>query len=260
MYQILLFTLPFLFVLGVIFGSYLNVLIYRGSFKKSFEGRSYCVSCKKTLRWHELIPIISFLILRGKCSGCGAKISLQYPIVEILSGVIFIIPILASFNIHDSILFVMTSYLLLGISVYDIEHHEILEVLLRILLVVVAVNIIYEYVFFNNYYPLIYGVLLAMPYYLIAALSKERAMGIGDSWIALPIGALFSSFLEVVSVFLLSFWIGVAIIFVIYILQIISKGKKFSIGTAIPFAPFLTLSYIWVSVFGSISFELFALI
>lgn len=86
-----------LFIFGLVIGSFLNVLICRYDENKFIlnpkviGGRSKCPECGKTLKWFELFPILSFLFLRGKCSGCKKPISLQYPIIEILSGLIFIL-------------------------------------------------------------------------------------------------------------------------------------------------------------------------
>jgi prepilin signal peptidase PulO-like enzyme (type II secretory pathway) len=85
-----------LFALGLAAGSFLNVVSLRYDpdrflfARPVVGGRSTCPHCKKTLRWFELIPLISFLIQRGRCLRCGVRLSLQYPIVELLSGVIFV--------------------------------------------------------------------------------------------------------------------------------------------------------------------------
>jgi leader peptidase (prepilin peptidase) / N-methyltransferase len=82
--------LIFYTLLGLIIGSFLNVCIYRIPLKKSivFPGSS-CPNCGAAIRPYDNIPVLSYLILRGKCRGCGTPISLQYPIVELLSGIIF---------------------------------------------------------------------------------------------------------------------------------------------------------------------------
>lgn len=80
--------------LGAFVGSYLNVLALRFSPEEGFgasrKGRSHCPHCKQTLRWYELIPVISFFIQGGKCRSCHERLSLQYPIVELLSALVFI--------------------------------------------------------------------------------------------------------------------------------------------------------------------------
>ena len=91
-------TTVFLFITGLIVGSFLNVLIIRydpdrGLFHKTVVGgRSRCVKCLTQLRWYELIPLVSFFVLCGKCRTCRVGISMQYPIVELVTGGIFILP------------------------------------------------------------------------------------------------------------------------------------------------------------------------
>ena len=77
------------FSLGLIIGSFLNVVILRLNTEKSFGGRSACMVCRSQLCWYELIPVLSFLFLRGRCRNCKTKISFQYPLVELAAGIIF---------------------------------------------------------------------------------------------------------------------------------------------------------------------------
>ncbi len=87
MYEALLLIIPF--VAGTAVGSFLNVLILRGSQGEKPTGRSHCDSCGKTLAPRELVPVISFIIQKGRCRSCGAALSLQYPIVELLTGLAY---------------------------------------------------------------------------------------------------------------------------------------------------------------------------
>ena len=80
----------FLILLGLIIGSFLNVLIYRMPIGKSIvKPRSYCPQCKKPIKFYDNIPVISFIVLQGKCRGCKTRISLQYPLVEIFTAFTF---------------------------------------------------------------------------------------------------------------------------------------------------------------------------
>lgn len=85
----------FLFLLGTAFGSFLNVVIFRYDpdrhLLKNVNGRSHCMSCGRTLRWHELIPLFSFLFQMGRCRTCKATLSWQYPLVELLAGIMFVL-------------------------------------------------------------------------------------------------------------------------------------------------------------------------
>ena len=122
----------FIFLFGLIIGSFLNCVIYRLEKEEKLTGRSYCPHCKKTLNWKYLIPIFSFLFLWGRCGFCKKKISIQYPLVEILTALIFVIIFnifLASNLIYLVFLFYITSALIV-ILVYDLKYYLIPDTVL----------------------------------------------------------------------------------------------------------------------------------
>lgn len=86
----------FIFAAGLIIGSFLNCLIYRleiseqGWLKKMIFGRSFCPNCRHTLAWYDLIPVLSFVFLKGRCRYCKKRISIQYPLVELVTGILFV--------------------------------------------------------------------------------------------------------------------------------------------------------------------------
>jgi leader peptidase (prepilin peptidase)/N-methyltransferase len=90
----------FVALFGLCIGSFLNVVIYRTEEEKSFaKGRSFCPSCKHSLNWKDLFPVFSFLFLGGKCRYCREKISIQYPLVELVTGLIFVLILNFKFEI-----------------------------------------------------------------------------------------------------------------------------------------------------------------
>src|SRR3989344_1879905 len=102
----------FLFVLGAIVGSFLNVVGLRWD-KKNFDGRSHCPNCFKMLRWFELVPVLSFLIQKGRCRNCGIRISYQYPLIELWTGLIFVtVPYI----------FIPVFCIYIVITIYDLKH------------------------------------------------------------------------------------------------------------------------------------------
>src|SRR3989344_2152692 len=103
---------------GLIIGSFLNVLILRHG-ERSLLGRSACPSCKKTIRWRDLIPVFSWILLRGRCRDCGRAISIQYPLVEAGTAVLFFFIALAPISLSATILALPIASLLLAIAVYD---------------------------------------------------------------------------------------------------------------------------------------------
>src|SRR3989344_7360156 len=126
------------FILGLIIGSFLNVVIIRYRTQRSFGGRSACMACLSKLSWLELVPVWSFLLLGGRCKSCKTKISIAYPLVEILTGLIF-----ASLFFKFETLFFESNLrfaatyayfasifsLLLVIAVYDLKHKIIPDML-----------------------------------------------------------------------------------------------------------------------------------
>ena len=84
-------TLFFIFIFGLIIGSFLNCLVWRLHTGEGMMNRSYCPKCKQQIAWYDNIPVLSFVLLGGKCRHCRQKISWQYPVVELATGIFFLI-------------------------------------------------------------------------------------------------------------------------------------------------------------------------
>ncbi|HAS80775.1 MAG: Type 4 prepilin-like protein leader peptide-processing enzyme [Candidatus Nomurabacteria bacterium GW2011_GWE1_32_28] len=247
------------FGLGIIIGSFLNVVILRFNTGRSFNGRSGCMTCQKKLSWYELIPLFSFLFIKGKCLGCKSKISIQYPIVELITGLIFAGIFLKFqdifylntlvFSISYAYYAVMFSVLLI-IAVYDFKHKIIPDIFSLIFGIVTFVGLF----FFSNYlfYPhiptvleLLSGLFLALPFAFLWLVSKGTWMGLGDAKLSLGLGWLLG-YSRILSGAVVAFWSGaiVGLILIVF-------SKKNGLKTEIPFAPFLVLG-----VFIAFLFEL----
>jgi leader peptidase (prepilin peptidase)/N-methyltransferase len=262
----LIFT--FIFLLGTIIGSFLNVVIFRFNTGRTVtKGRSICMNCNRNLRWYELIPVFSFLIQSGKCRRCASKISHQYPIVELITGLIFVLvsfkflPILYvsywSYLFLTS-LFVFLFSLLIVISVYDLHHKIIPNKLVYLFIIVSFFSLFVNTSFFSltfNVPTLIYfisGPLLALPFVSLWYFSKGRLMGLGDGKLILGIGWMLGLFQGIFAV-IISFWIGT----VISVFLMVIYRKKVNMKTEIPFAPFLIISTLVTFIF---SLDIFSLI
>ncbi len=103
----LVFEYGSIIILGLIIGSFLNAALWRIPKEKSMGGRSQCVVCSATIRWHDLIPLVSFLILRGRCRDCHSSISLQYPLVEAACALLFLLFAVIFFQSHPGGLFLL---------------------------------------------------------------------------------------------------------------------------------------------------------
>jgi len=240
-------------ILGLIIGSFLNVVILRFNTNKSLGGRSGCMVCQKKLNWYELIPIFSFFALQGRCSGCQTKISIQYPLVELATGVIFGV-LFCKFSTlfyADTLMFAFTyAYyaivfsLLLVITVYDIKHKIIPDLLAFIFGAFAFAGIF----FFDNtissgvfspHIPTLMQFLgsfiIAIPFALLWLVSGGRWMGLGDAKLAVGLGLLLG-FAKVLSGAVLAFWSGATVG-----LALIATRKLHGMKSEIPFAPFLAL-------------------
>ena len=232
------------FFLGTFVGSFLNVLILRGSWKLAGDGRSRCPGCHKNLSWFELIPIISFLFQRGRCRGCNKKISYIYPFVEVLTGVTFLLAFIYSI----SILNIVIACLLIVLSVIDFRDKEVPDEFLIQLALLGFLSAVFSV---DPSTSLIAG-LVAVPFFFLWWVSKERWMGEADGIIALACGWTLASIPAAISFFMLTFWIGAIVSIPIYLYSLFKK----KIIREVPLIPFMALSWLAILLFGPFPFFL----
>jgi leader peptidase (prepilin peptidase) / N-methyltransferase len=244
------------FGFGLIIGSFLNVVILRLNTGRSIaKGRSKCARCSNTLSWYELIPVFSFLGLGGKCRSCKVPISFQYPVVELVTGILFVLlygKIFGMYELSFASLFVfifsiVIACLLLVITMYDFRHKIIPDKIVYPFIALAFVSVVWNTTStlgFAFLPAIVAGPLLAAPFFFLYFFSKGRAMGFGDVKLALGIGWLVG-IVGAISVFLLSFWIG-AIVGVV----LMAFSKRHGIKSEIPFAPFMIVATAIVSILG----------
>lgn len=236
------------FILGTIFGSFLNVVIYRlNTGLPVTTGRSRCFSCNKTLSWYELIPLVSFIVQKGRCRSCQAKISLQYPLVELATGILFVLSAqVATFSFFAMTIelvllfkvYAIVSMLLVILFVYDLKH-KILPTI--ILYSFVAVSFLYTIVLYmtseRTLLDVFTGGILALPIFSLWFFSKGKWIGFADGVLFLGVGFLLGFALGI-NTFLFAFWVGALIAIILtYLLP-----KKFGFESEIPFGPFIIAS------------------
>ena len=254
----------FSFVLGTIIGSFLNVVALRYGTQKNLGGRSSCMSCQHQLSWYELVPVVSFTALNGKCRNCKSKISVQYPLVEMTTGILFAFTFLKLFpllEIAPSIFILTFAFLsvifsiLMVIVVYDMKHKMIPDGLVfwfigLSLLWVVSLRGLHGVVSFPGYLDLLAGPLLALPFALLWLFSGGKWIGFGDAKLALGMG-WFLGIVGGISAVALGFWVGAAVSILLLLVSKFGKSKiKISRNTEIPFAPFLVLGLVLVFFFN----------
>lgn len=112
--------LIFVFIYGLAIGSFLNVCIFRIPRQEEVvKKHSHCMTCGYTLRWYDNIPLFSYLFLRGKCRKCGTRLSLQYPLVEGLNGILYVVIFLANGLTWSSVVYCLLTSALIVLSVID---------------------------------------------------------------------------------------------------------------------------------------------
>lgn len=234
-------------ILGLIVGSFLNVVVIRLNSVENLMGRSHCPHCKKTVRWYDNVPVLSFIILSAKCRDCGEKISWQYPLVEIATGIVFAMLGTYFFVPGDYLSWVTVAYyfaifsVLIVIFVYDLKYMEI-----PMLVLWIGVALAIGYVFFVDWssysgaikflslktFSGIVGAAVAFVFfYALAWYSKEKWMGYGDAYLGLLAG-LIVGWPTIMITLSLSFTIG-ALMSLILIL-----AMKKTMKSQVPFAPF----------------------
>ncbi|KAF2960616.1 MULTISPECIES: A24 family peptidase [unclassified Thermotoga] len=219
------------FVIGITVGSFLNVVIYRSTkedLKLWDPPHSFCPSCKRKIEWYDNIPVVSYILLKGKCRYCGWKIPIRYPVVEFSTGVLFLIN---RALIKDPLLFVSSCVIvsaLIAISLIDFETFLIPDYLNFTVLIfsfVVALR--------TSFLEHLISFLIVTTIFLVLKVMYRDGLGTGDVILAMGIGFLLS---PVPSIF------AILIASISGILYALIKGKgKMDIKTRIPFGPFLAL-------------------
>lgn len=233
------------FIICICLGSFLNVLIDRLSTGRSFiSGRSYCEKCKKALTAFELLPLISYLVLHGKCRHCKAKIPFRLFVVEFITGVlgVFVLYLVTQdiINLVVAIPLFFLLYSFFGIFVADIIYGIIPD-----FMVVLSFVSSFSYVWLLNL-PLTNHVLSGVGtlafFFFLYVITKGKGMGMGDVKLSFVLGFFLGFPLVIVSLYL-AFLTGA----VISIILVLWKKMRFFGGT-IPFGPFLVASSV-VSLF-----------
>lgn len=247
------------FVLGTIIGSFLNVVLYRLHTGKSLGGRSHCMTCGKTLRWYELLPVVSYLYQKGVCRGCSAYVPHRYLVVEVLTGLSFAwVWHLFSYDYLLLTLYAVLVSTFILIVFYDIRHTIIPDELTVVVGAVALALLGYEYATFGDVAMILTRVASGFGagffFFGLWYISKGRWIGLGDAKLALPLGVIVGVG-GVFSMVVFSFWIGAVISLALLGLQrLLTRGKislQFlgaprTIKSEVPFAPFLTLGFLAV--------------
>jgi len=245
------FNISLVIVFGLIFGSFLGMLVYRLPLGLSLINpkRSICPKCESEIQWYENIPLFSYLFLKGKCSQCKTKISTIYPIIESITAPITLcLFIKLGFN-YEFLMLLFLSYILIVLSFIDLKYKAVPDYLLVLALVV---SLIYILLFNSENIVVLFlfagGIVILeifVTFYIQniksrfikdGNLEEQKSLGEGDIPIFAIIGGILGIKLGLLAIFLS------AILAIIPSIVYIIKKKEFEI----PFIPFLSMGFLIV--------------
>lgn len=239
-----------IFVFGLIIGSLINCFVYRlneTNLKSFLIGRSYCPQCKKKLRWYDNIPLISFVLLKGRCRFCHKQISIHYPLVEFVCGLVSVV-VYFTFkgNLEVLLLNLVISYVLIALFVSDLRYMTVPD------------HLTYPAIFFlflfllikGEWHAILSGLGVALFFYILILITRFKGMGLGDIKLGLLIG-LFLGFPKTIVALYLAFLTGA----ILGVILVLTRKKRFK--SKIPFGPFLVLATFISLFFGEKIWQLF---
>ena len=230
-----------IFLYGIVIGSFLNVCIYRIPNKENIvTTRSHCMSCGHQLKWYELLPLISFVVQKGKCRECGTKLSVQYPLIEGLNGVLYVITFYINGLTIDSLLYCLLISALLALSVIDERTHEIP---IGFNIFILCLGIIMTVLHYDDWLNHVIGFFAVSVFIeIIIIVTRGRGMGGGDMKLMATAG-LMLGWKEIILAFILGCILGA----IIHVLRMKVKGAE----RVLAFGPYLSLGILVSVWFGA---------
>ncbi len=243
----------FSFIFGLAIGSFLNCLIYRLAHEKSILGRSFCPKCGKTIAWYDNIPLLSFIVLKGRCRHCQEKISWQYPIVELATGLLFVVAFWRIFGIETiyevgprRLMLLVRDWIILAtllfIFVYDIKYLRIED---TVLLPAAGLVLILNWAVGYSLVGILIAILVAVAFFALQYFAtRGKGLGLGDLRIGLFMGAALGNWPVLLVALLIAYVIGALVSsFLVFL------GKK-GFKSQIPLGPFLAVGTAIALFFG----------
>lgn len=229
-----------IFLYGIVIGSFLNVCIYRLPKKENIvKVRSHCMNCGYQLKWYDLIPLFSYLFLRGRCRKCGEKISIQYPVIEALNGVLYLI-IFAEYGLSvETLLYCLLFSALVTLSVIDFRTYEIP---LGINIFILALGLIRIVTDYTNWPQYVIGLFLVSGFlFVIYWVTHGRGIGGGDVKLMAACGLLLGW-----QLILTGFVAGCIIGSVVHLLRMKLSGE----GHVLAMGPYLSVGVMLAVLWG----------
>lgn len=237
------------FFIGAAVGSFTLVIVNRLHVAPIINARSKCFSCGKKLSWYELIPVVSYIIQKGKCTTCHAKIGYDHVLVEIVYGLLFTLfyglflkdkginLTTTWWTVYYSAMFVISGVLVL----YDLRHRFVPEYFLYAYLVLSSIMMFIRFFETKNGYEFITPFVISLPALLIYFITKKRGIGLGDVLLFSGIGMLLGTEAALASL-VISVWSAT----IVGLTLQLSNSKEYHMKYALPFVPFMIISTLFV--------------
>jgi Type II secretory pathway, prepilin signal peptidase PulO and related peptidases len=237
-YYLIIYTIVFLY--GIVIGSFLNVCILRIPAGESIvTGRSHCDNCKTKIKWYDLIPVLSYFLLRGKCRNCKAKISIQYPMIEALNGILYVLVFYCKGVCILSAVYCLAISALLVLSMIDLRTHTIPFGINLFIFFLGVIRLLLDYQHFSVYLIGFFAVSGFL--YLIYLVTRGKGMGGGDIKLMAAVGLLLGW-----KLIMLAFFLGCILASIIHPIRM--KVKKQ--GKVLAFGPYLSAGIIIAVLYG----------
>jgi leader peptidase (prepilin peptidase)/N-methyltransferase len=238
----------FIFLFGLTIGSFLNCMVWRIYKEESAWGRSYCPKCRKLIRWFDNVPVLSYLFLRGRCRDCGKGISWQYPVVELVTGALFVYVVFNNFQfpILNLLLPVLFQFfvisVLIMIFIFDLKWYIIPDI---VTIPAIIITIIFQLILnIHIWQNLVISGIIGLGFFLFQfVISRGKWIGGGDLRLGLLMG-LVLGWPKILAAIVLSYLMGSLV--AVYLLL----SKKKQLGGKIPLGTFLTAGTLIVLFWG----------
>ena len=207
-----------IFIFGITIGSFLNVCIYRIPRGETVVTTpSHCMTCGHKLRWFELLPLFSYIFLRGRCRSCKSQISPQYPIIEAVNGLLYVLVFAVNGLNLISIIYALFTSALLVLTIIDWRTYEIPISINIFILVLGCLKVVLD---LNNFFDYLIGFFIVSGFLLILyTITKGRAIGGGDIKLMAVAGLLLGW-----QLIILSFFIGCVLGSVLHVIRMKVAG------------------------------------
>ncbi|HUC78951.1 MAG TPA: prepilin peptidase [Candidatus Saccharimonadales bacterium] len=250
----------YILILGVIFGSFINALVWRLHLKPTLKtkkselsilkGHSICPHCRHRLSSFDLIPILSWLMLRGRCRYCQKNISIEYPVVELLTGLLFLISYVnwpLNFSLYSYVLLAIWLAILvlfISLSLYDLKYKILPNTLVYL---TISLSLIYSIIYYLHYSQTIHyvvtriiGVILsAGVFYFIFHISNGKWIGGGDVKLCISLGLLLGGPLETILMIFIASSTGSIVSLILIALKKLKPNSTIAFGPLLIFGTFV---------------------